>query len=114
LKTDKNILQCKEFDESISSLERGVGDATHFVDGGKDHSADWVEEEEFNAEFNEEFRKVVNDEKVPEADAAFTCKIYDDTCLNMELALPRRWRSQVCTSCQVTTRQGRTTNWVGK
>lgn len=87
LKTDENVTRCNEFDKSISAK---VGDAEQFIDDGKVRPIDWAESDDsFDEEFNDEFRNVVNDPNVPEADTAFTPDMYDDTYLNMELALPR-------------------------
>lgn len=43
----------------------------------------------FDEEFNEEIRKVISDDKLPDADKTFTPDVFDDTYINMELALPR-------------------------
>ena len=58
-------------------------------DDGKTHPDNWVNEEVFDEAFNEEFKKVTNDPRVAEADETFTSDVFDDTYLNMELALPR-------------------------
>ena len=86
LKTDENVTRCSEFDALIA--ER-VGDIAQFVEDGKSHPPDWVSEIGYDEEFNEEFISVVNDANVPEAEVAFTPDVYDDTYLNMELALLR-------------------------
>jgi Reverse transcriptase (RNA-dependent DNA polymerase) len=86
LKTDENVARCAEFDKSIVTR---AGNVEHFIDDGKVRPEAWVDEAQFDEEFNEEFNKVVNDPKIPEADETFTPDIFDDTYLNMELALPR-------------------------
>ncbi len=43
----------------------------------------------FSKEFIEEFGRTINDPELKEADQDFTPDAYDDTYLNMELALPR-------------------------
>ncbi len=86
LNTDENIMRCNEFSASIAEK---VGDVMHFVDDDKAQPSDWVNERDYDEEFDEEFRNVVCDPKVPEADVAFTPDMYNNTYLNMELALPR-------------------------
>lgn len=44
---------------------------------------------ELDQEFQDEFEGVVSDPSLPEADELFTPDVYDNTYLNMELALPR-------------------------
>ena len=44
---------------------------------------------EFDEFFQEEFNKIISDNNIKEADATFTPEVFDDTYLNMELALPR-------------------------
>jgi hypothetical protein len=44
---------------------------------------------EFDKDFQAEFDNIVNDPKVPEADKDFDPDVYDDTYVNMELAIPR-------------------------
>ena len=39
--------------------------------------------------FNEEFEKVISDDGLLKADQTFTPDIFDDTYVNIELALPR-------------------------
>jgi hypothetical protein len=45
--------------------------------------------EQFDVKFQEEFERVVNDKNPPEANDKFTPNSFNDTYLNMELALPR-------------------------
>ena len=49
---------------------------------------DWSDPS-FNDEFIKEYGRTINDPSLREADADFTPDAYDDTYLNMELALPR-------------------------
>ena len=44
---------------------------------------------EFDEDFQEEFNKIVSDDNIKEAEATFTPELFDDTYLNMELALPK-------------------------
>ena len=86
LKTDENVARCKEFDASVTAR---VGDIAQFADDGKTHPDDWVADDIYDEAFMEEFKKVVDDPKVKHADEGFTPDVFDDTYLNMELALPR-------------------------
>lgn len=73
LETAENKARTNKFDQAISKVTPG----------------DWGDSNEFDPEFQEEFDKVVPIKMLPEADSEFTPYIYDDTFLNMELALPR-------------------------
>jgi hypothetical protein len=50
---------------------------------------EWVLDDENDPDFNEEFKKVVSDDTLPEAGTEFTPDIFDNTYLHMELALPK-------------------------
>jgi Reverse transcriptase (RNA-dependent DNA polymerase) len=88
LQTAENKARTDEFDRTIRERLKAVD---YFIqDGdGKITPGDWGDSKEFDPEFQEEFNSVVSDEILPEADAEFTPDIYDDTYVNMELALPR-------------------------
>jgi hypothetical protein len=60
LMTDENVKRCNEFDMSISEK---VGDIARFVDDGKAHPSHWVNEPDYDEEFNEEFMNVLSDPK---------------------------------------------------
>ena len=49
---------------------------------------DW-DDPAYDAEFDQEFGRSINDPSIKEADQDFTPDAFDDTYLNMELALPR-------------------------
>jgi hypothetical protein len=49
---------------------------------------DW-DDPAYDAEFVQEFGRTINDPNIQEADQTFTPDAFDDTYLNMELALPR-------------------------
>ena len=58
-------------------------------DDGKVNPVDWAMDDlKFDPEFQEEFERVVSDKGVPEADITVTPNVFDDTYVNMELALP--------------------------
>ena len=88
LQTAENKARTDEFDRAIRERLSAVD---YFIqDGdGKVTPGDWGDSSEFDPEFQEEFNKVVSDEILPEADSEFTPDVYNDTYVNMELALPR-------------------------
>jgi hypothetical protein len=57
-------------------------------DGAKANPAAWAAFIDGDADFEEEFQHIINDETVPVANDTFTADLYD-TYLNMELALER-------------------------
>ena len=79
----------KEFDAEISRRfkEEEVDDLGY--DGAKPNPEDWTEYLQYDPDFQEEFNNIVSDPKLPEADSDFTPDVYDDTYLNMELAIAR-------------------------
>ena len=88
IQTDEVKARCQHFDDRTKRLNTGedlpYGDAPNVI------PADWGDNpHEFDQEFQDEFDRVVSDPMLPEADKQFTLDIYDDTYLNMELALPR-------------------------
>ena len=85
--TDEIKDSIKEFDAEISRRFKEEEELTY--DGSKPNPEDWSEYLENDPDFQEEFDQIVNDPKVPEADDEFTPDVFDDTYLNMELAVPR-------------------------
>ncbi len=85
--TDETKASIKEFDAEISRRFKEEEDLTY--DGAKPNPEDWSEYLEHDPDFQEEFDNIVNDPTVPEADDGFTPDVFDDTYLNMELAIPR-------------------------
>ena len=59
------------------------------VEGDKPNPEDWAEFVEFDEDFQKEFNKIISDNKIKEVDATFTPEVFDDTYLNIELALPK-------------------------
>ena len=51
---------------------------------------------DFDEDFPEEFNKIVGENNIKEAEATFTPEVFDDTYLNMELALPREVGKTTC------------------
>ena len=88
LQTSENRQQTESFDRSIAE---NLGSAEYFIEegDGKVTPVDWGDSDGYDAEFQEEFNKVVSDTLLPEADEEFSPDVFDDTYLNMELALPR-------------------------
>ena len=87
MQTEENIARCKAYDERVQRLHSKEQLAQ--MDDGKINPSDWAEELQHDSDFQEEFNRVVSDDSLPEADELFTPDVYDDTYLNMELALPR-------------------------
>ena len=44
---------------------------------------------DFDEEFQEEFNNIVSNDNIKDTDAIITPEVFNDTYLNMELALPR-------------------------
>ena len=75
------------FDEAIRDK---IKDSDHIIlEGGKTQPHDWTDHPfEDDPDFAEEFRGVISDNEVKNADETFTLDVYD-TYLNMELAIPQ-------------------------
>ena len=56
--------------------------------GDKPNPDDWAELLDTDADFQDEFQRIYNDDSIPEADD-YTPDVLEDTYLNMKLALPR-------------------------
>jgi len=56
--------------------------------GDKPSPEDWAEFMEFDEDFQEEFSNIVSNYDINEAYDEFTPEVFDDTYLNMKLALP--------------------------
>jgi hypothetical protein len=85
--TDEFKESIREFDIEISRRFKEEEDLAY--DGAKPNPEDGSEYLENDPDFQEEFDSMVNDPKVPEADDDFTPDVFDDTYLNMEVAIPR-------------------------
>ena len=85
--TDEVKQSINEFDVEVNRrFKEEEKDFTH--DGAKPNPEDWSECLENDADFQEEFDRIVNDPNVPEADDSFTPDVFGDTYVNMELAIP--------------------------
>jgi hypothetical protein len=87
LSTDEVKVKCKEYAQQVTDL---LKDANHVIpqDGGL-QIQDWNEfPVEDDPDFIEEFQHVVSDLEVPDKDGNFTLDAFNDTYLNMEIALP--------------------------
>ena len=88
MQTGEVAAKCQNFDERTKRLD--VGEELAHGDTMNTNPADWGRDNlEFNQEFQDEFHKVVSDPSLPEADELFSPDVFDDTYLNMELALPQ-------------------------
>jgi hypothetical protein len=88
LSTTEVLQKCQCYDQRVAEI---LKDENHIVPHDSDILLqDWnqfpVEEDR---EFVEEFQNVVSDQSVPEQDDIFTPDTFDDTYMNMEIALPR-------------------------
>ena len=88
LQLEENKVKCDTFTAAISERLGGndiipIGD-----DGELVIPEDW-DDPQYNQDFVEEYGRTVNDPNIREADQDFTPDSYEDTYLNMELALPR-------------------------
>jgi hypothetical protein len=88
LQIDENKVKCADFTTSLSERLGGNDIVMLDEDGDLIVPDDW-DDPRFNEEFVEEYGRTINDPKLKEADQEFTPDTYDDTYLNMELALPR-------------------------
>jgi hypothetical protein len=86
--TDEVKQRCQQYDQHVTEI---LNDANHIIPHGNDIVLqDWNDFPiEDNPDFVEEFQRVVTDDKIPNEDEHFTLDVFDDTYLNMEVALPR-------------------------
>ena len=59
------------------------------VEGDNPNPEYWAEFMEFDEDFQEEFKNIVSDDNIKEADATFNPQVFDNTYLNTELVLTR-------------------------
>ena len=85
--TDETKAATSEFDCEIKRIFKEDDEPGY--EGSKPNPEDWADFTKYDADFQEEFTNIVNDSSIPEADNEFTPDIFDDTYLNMELAIPR-------------------------
>jgi hypothetical protein len=85
--TDEFKKALDEFDDEVRRLFKE--DDEFGIEGSKPNPEDWSEYMEHDADFQAEFDNIVNDPGLPEADEDFDPEVYDDTYVNMELAIPR-------------------------
>jgi hypothetical protein len=88
LQLEENKAKCEAFTTAITERLGGNEMIPIGEDGGIVTPDDW-DDPNFNKEFVEEYGKTINDPDIREADQDFTSDSFDDTYLNMELALPR-------------------------
>ena len=82
------VRRCNEFDQGIKDK---LHDSAHFiVDGGKTTPNDWdLPPLDHDPDFHAEFHEVVSNDEVKEADEEFTPEVFNDTYVNMEVAIPK-------------------------
>ena len=85
---EENKKKCKEFTTAIKERIGANNIAPYDMNGDVVVPENW-DDPAFREDFLEEFGKSINNPNVQEADKDFTPDTYDDTYLNMELALPR-------------------------
>ncbi len=88
LQVEENKAKCTTF---TADIKERLGDNDLIIvdeDGDLLVPSDW-DDPTFNKEFVEEFGRTIIDPMLKEADQEFTPDTYDDTYLNMELAVPR-------------------------
>jgi hypothetical protein len=76
-----------KFDSKISRRFKEEKDLTY--NGAKPNPEDWSEYLQYDPDFQEEFYNIVNDPGISEANKDFTPDVFEDTYINMELAIPR-------------------------
>ena len=78
------------FQELDKEIRRRLGEEyPQQANGNKLNPEDWAEFMEFYPYFNAELNRIVSDDAIKEADEEFTPEVFNDTLLNMKLALPR-------------------------
>jgi hypothetical protein len=88
LQVAENKEKCKAFTDTLTERLGENDIIMRNNDGDLILPDDW-DDPSFNREFHEEYGRTINDPLLQEADQSFTPDAYDDTYLNMELALPR-------------------------
>jgi hypothetical protein len=79
----------KDFSEHLTERIGGNDIVAEDENGNVTLEIDDWDDPAFDSEFVEEFGRTINDPMIKEADQDFTPDSFDDTYLNMELALPR-------------------------
>jgi Reverse transcriptase (RNA-dependent DNA polymerase) len=88
LQLEENKAKCAEYTSALRE-RLGNDELAELDDNGELVIPEEWDDPAFSREFIEEFGRTINDPELREADQDFTPDAYDDTYLNMELALPR-------------------------
>ena len=88
LQLEENKTKCLAFTAALQE-RLGNDQLAELDENGELIIPDEWDDPAFSKEFIEEFGRTINDPALREADQEFTPDAYDDTYLNMELALPR-------------------------
>ena len=86
---EENKTRMKDFSEHLTERIGGNDIVAEDENGNVTLEIDDWDDPAFDSEFVEEFGRTINDPMIKEADQDFTPDSFDDTYLNMELALPR-------------------------
>ena len=86
---EENKTRMKDFSEHLTVRIGGNDIVAEDENGNIILEIDDWDDPAFDSEFVEEFGRTINDPTIKEADQDFTPDSFDDTYLNMELALPR-------------------------
>ncbi len=92
MQLDKNKARMLTFTEQLTERIGGNDSVIQDDDGNIMLNVNDWDDPTFGPEFVQEFGRTVNDSAIREADQDFTPDSFDDTYLNMELALPREGR----------------------
>jgi hypothetical protein len=86
--TDEVRQRCQQFDQRVTEI---LNDANHIIPHGDNIVLqDWNDFPiKDDPDFVDEFQCVVSDDKISNEDKHFTPDVFDDTYLNMEVALQR-------------------------
>ena len=86
---DENKARMSNFTSALAERVGGNDDIIQDADGNNILNIDDWDDPAYDPEFVQEFGRTINDPMIKEADQEFTPDSFDDTYLNMELALPR-------------------------
>jgi hypothetical protein len=90
MQVDENKARMLTFTEQLTERIGGNDNVIQDDDGNIMLNVNDWDDPAFGPEFVQEFGRTVNDSATREADQDFTPDSFDDTYLNMELALPRK------------------------
>lgn len=86
---EENKTRMQDFTDQLTARIGGNDIVAHDENGNVTLDIDDWDDPAFDPEFVQEFGRTISDPAIKEADQLFTPDTFDDTYLNMELALPR-------------------------